>query len=140
MEKQHSHSKSGPAERDVSCDIFIKETSDRVMIFAGGVCIADTVRSKVLTESKRPPVHYVPKADVKMAYLDSSTHGSVCSYKGNCSYFDIVVGGVRMSNVVWSYVNPKTTAASIAGYLAFMESKGAGDGVTIEINASPAVS
>jgi len=140
MPEQKSATDGGGAPNGVVEVIFIRDTLERVMVYAKGVCIADTVRSKVLTDAKHPPVHYIPRSDVKMKFLQSSTHGSVCPFKGDCAYFDVAIEDVRMRNVAWSYPQPKTVAAEIAGYLAFSERKGGvgADDVRIDVFAPAA--
>ncbi|MGB2078462.1 MAG: DUF427 domain-containing protein, partial [Vibrio sp.] len=43
-------------------------------------------------------------------------------WKGEASYFDIVVDGKTNAAAAWSYVDPKEKAQSIQGYIAFYPS------------------
>ena len=40
-------------------------------------------------------------------------------YKGDCSYFSILLGGERSVNAVWSYEAPYAAVTAIKDYLAF---------------------
>jgi uncharacterized protein (DUF427 family) len=62
---------------------------------------------------------YFPRKDVDASFLVSATRTSVCGWKGNCNYFDVVVDGKTNANAAWVYENPFAAAAPIKGYVAF---------------------
>lgn len=63
--------------------------------------------------------HYFPPHAVKLElFADSSTH-TVCSWKGDCRYYDVVVDGQTNHDAAWYYPEPKEAAKKIAGYIAF---------------------
>ena len=70
-------------------------------------------------------VYFPPAAVERRFFHDSATH-SVCSWKGDCSYYDVVVGGKTNKDAAWYYPAPKPQAKNIAGYVAFWK------GVTVE--------
>ena len=43
----------------------------------------------------------------------------MCSWKGDCDYFDVVVDGKINASEAWVYNAPKSAAATIKGYVAF---------------------
>ncbi|MEZ5243780.1 MAG: DUF427 domain-containing protein [Acidimicrobiales bacterium] len=47
---------------------------------------------------------------------DRSTH---CPWKGDASYWDLEVDGVRAADAAWYYPNPKAGAEAVAGRVAF---------------------
>jgi uncharacterized protein (DUF427 family) len=113
-----------PADRPVwipgpDHPITIKRNLNRVVVSAGGRVIADTANALTLREAGYPPVQYIPREDVDMALLEPSTHQTYCPYKGDCSYFNIATGDVRLENAVWSYETPFPAVSSIGGHLAF---------------------
>jgi hypothetical protein len=56
--------------------------------------IADTTRAFRVLETSHPPTYYIPKEDVKMEHLSSSSAGgSSCEWKGRASYWDASAGG-----------------------------------------------
>jgi len=62
---------------------------------------------------------YFPPQDIKKDFFKGSTQTSVCSWKGDCNYFDVVVDGKTNASAAWVYNNPKAAAAPIKGYVAF---------------------
>ncbi|HXM19583.1 MAG TPA: DUF427 domain-containing protein [Candidatus Tumulicola sp.] len=99
--------------------IAIEPTPGRVVVRMNGRVIADSNAGLELCEADYPAVQYVPRKDVNMSLLERSTHVTYCPYKGDCSYFDIVIGGLRSKNAVWTYENPFPAVAAIRGHLAF---------------------
>jgi uncharacterized protein (DUF427 family) len=63
--------------------------------------------------------HYFPRASVNMALLESSSHTSVCPWKGTANYYSLVVDGERNENAAWYYAEPKDAARQIKGHVAF---------------------
>lgn len=96
---------------------------DRVRVVFCGHIIADTTRALELSETHHPPVQYIPRGDVDMTALQSTTHATHCPHKGGASYFSIVVAEHTSENAVWSYERPLAAVESIAGHLAFYAAK-----------------
>jgi uncharacterized protein (DUF427 family) len=62
---------------------------------------------------------YFPPDAVRREHLrDSATH-TVCGWKGNASYYDVVVDGKTNADAAWYYPEPMDAAASIRGHVAF---------------------
>lgn len=78
---------------------------------------------QVLAESDATIVvegnHYFPSDTVRMKFLQPSETRTVCSWKGACSYYDVVVDGMVNPDAAWYYPEPKDAAKKIAGYIAF---------------------
>ena len=70
--------------------------------------------------------HYFPAESVKREHLAPSDTHTTCGWKGEASYYDVVVGDARNTDAAWFYPEPKSAAAEIAGHVAFWK------GVTIE--------
>lgn len=69
---------------------------------------------------------YFPPDAVCRDYLrDSQTH-TTCGWKGEASYYHVVVDGKTNPDAAWYYAAPKDAARQIAGYIAFWR------GVTVE--------
>lgn len=77
----------------------------------------------VIAESDRTVVvegnHYFPEEDVHMDYLKSSQLKSTCPWKGEASYYHVVVGDQESEDAAWYYAEPKEEAARIKGLIAF---------------------
>lgn len=70
--------------------------------------------------------HYFPPTSVNMNFLVESTKRTVCGWKGEAHYHDVVVGTDTAGNAVWHYPETKAKADNIKGYFAFW------NGVTVE--------
>lgn len=63
--------------------------------------------------------HYFPAEGIDREYVrESGTHSS-CPWKGEASYYDVVVDGETNRDAAWYYPQPKDAAANIAGHVAF---------------------
>jgi uncharacterized protein (DUF427 family) len=114
--------------------ITIQPSPDRVVVKFGGAVIADTNRALTLREASYPPVHYIPRADVRMELLQKTEHHSHCPYKGEAAYFTIAVGDRTAKDAIWTYEKPFDAVHQIAEHLAFypdrvdsIEIEGAGE-------------
>ena len=63
--------------------------------------------------------HYFPRDSVNSAFLEDSTHSSVCPWKGQAGYYTLVVEGQRNRDAAWFYAQPKSDAAHIRDHVAF---------------------
>ena len=77
----------------------------------------------VLAESDRCEVvernYYFPPESITRQYFQESDKHTTCSWKGEASYYDIVVGGQVNKDAAWYYPTPKEAAKQIQGYVAF---------------------
>lgn len=62
---------------------------------------------------------YFPAKSLNGAYLNPSSHSTVCPWKGTASYYTLQVDGKLNLNAVWYYADPKAAAAEIKGRVAF---------------------
>ena len=63
--------------------------------------------------------HYFPREAIRQEYFqDSNTH-TTCPWKGEASYFSVVVNGETNKDAAWYYPNPKPAAAEIKDRVAF---------------------
>ena len=86
---------------------------------------------QVLAESNNTVIvdrkHYFPIEDVKTEFLENSQTHTVCSWKGEASYYSVVVDGKKNEDAAWYYPNTKEKAKNIQGYVAFWR------GVKVEV-------
>ena len=82
-----------------------------------------TWNGAVLAESEETVVmegnHYFPPASIHESYFRPSEQHTVCGWKGQASYYNIVVDGEENTGAAWSYPEPLPAANEIAGYIAF---------------------
>jgi uncharacterized protein (DUF427 family) len=78
---------------------------------------------KVIAESTDTVVvegnHYFPPESLKKEYVQSSSHTSVCPWKGLASYYTLNVDGKTNTDAAWYYPEPKSAAQQIKGRVAF---------------------
>ena len=70
--------------------------------------------------------HYFAPESVKQEFLQPSSKHTTCPWKGEASYYDVVVNGEVNSDAAWYYPDPKPAAAEIKDRIAFWR------GVTVE--------
>jgi uncharacterized protein (DUF427 family) len=82
-----------------------------------------TWNGAVLSESDDTVVvegnHYFPPDALNREYFAASDHHSVCAWKGQASYHDIVVEGKVNRAAAWYYPDPRPAADAIRGRVAF---------------------
>jgi uncharacterized protein (DUF427 family) len=99
--------------------ISVTPNRNRIRVFLGGEVVADTVEALTLAEASYPLVHYIPRKDAAMQFLERTDHVTHCPYKGDAHYFSIKAGPKLSENAVWTYEQPFPAVAGIEGYLAF---------------------
>lgn len=77
----------------------------------------------VLAESDDTKVvegnHYFPPSSLHREHFEESAHQTTCPWKGEASYYDIVIHGDRNANAAWYYPEPKEAAQQIKDHVAF---------------------
>lgn len=62
---------------------------------------------------------YFPPDTVSREYLRESGTHTTCPWKGQASYYDLVVDGEVNRDAAWYYPSASTAAKKIEGYIAF---------------------
>ena len=84
-----------------------------------GHVIADSDDALILQEGAYPPVVYFPREDVAMEYMARTERSTHCPYKGDASYYTVLLNGHIAENAVWTYEEPYPAMKLIEGRLAF---------------------
>ena len=63
--------------------------------------------------------HYFPADSVNSEFLRPSESHTTCPWKGEASYYDVVVGDDINRDAAWYYPDPKPAAKEIIGHIAF---------------------
>jgi uncharacterized protein (DUF427 family) len=63
--------------------------------------------------------HYFPESSLKREYVTFSNHKTSCAWKGQASYYSLIVNGVMLTDAVWYYPDPKPEAEMVRGRVAF---------------------
>ena len=82
-----------------------------------------TWRETLIAESNETVVvegnHYFPASALKTEHFQPSNKHTTCPWKGEASYYDVVVNGEVNKDAAWYYPEPKPAASNIAGRVAF---------------------
>ena len=80
-------------------------------------------RDQVLAESHDTVVvennHYFPESSLRKEFFVASDTATHCPWKGQASYYSIVVNGAENKDAAWYYPAPKDAAQQIKGRVAF---------------------
>ena len=94
-------------------------TTAHVLITHGGAVVADTRAAVRTLETSHPPSYYIPPSDIPPGRVRRAGGGSFCEWKGQAVYWDVVIDGVVMPRVAWSYPNPTPLFERLRDHLAF---------------------
>jgi len=97
----------------------IRPEPREVTVVLGGAEIARSTRAVKVCETAGPPVVYIPPEDVIEGALVPAGGRTLCEWKGNATYFDVVAEGGRAHAAAWTYPKPTPPFASIKDWLAF---------------------
>ncbi|PWJ58802.1 nucleotidyltransferase-like protein [Dyadobacter jejuensis] len=80
-------------------------------------------KDEVIAESNETIVvennHYFPRESVKDIFLATSDTHTVCPWKGEAHYYDVVVHGEINADAAWYYPMPSEKAIQIKDHIAF---------------------
>jgi len=79
-----------------------------------GITLAESDRTIVVEGN-----HYFPPDAVNREHFQPSETHTICSWKGEASYFTVAVDGQTNPDAAWFYPSPKPEAAEIKNYVAF---------------------
>lgn len=63
--------------------------------------------------------HYFPESALKKEYVTFSNHKTSCAWKGQASYYSLLINGEMLTDAVWYYPDPKPEAELVRGRVAF---------------------
>jgi uncharacterized protein (DUF427 family) len=97
----------------------VEPSTRRIRVVLGDVTVADTSRAFRVLETSHPPGYYIPPEDVLNEYLRPSRRRTYCEFKGQASYYDLVVGARVVRDAAWYYPDPAPGYEVIRDHLAF---------------------
>jgi uncharacterized protein (DUF427 family) len=103
--------------------ITIAANPKRIQVRYNGHVIVDTKAALTLQEANYPPVLYFPREDAFMEYMSRTEKHTHCPYKGEASYYTLLMDGRFAEDAVWSYEDPYPAMDLIRGRLAFYPDK-----------------
>ncbi|MGZ5367834.1 MAG: DUF427 domain-containing protein [Aeromicrobium sp.] len=96
----------------------IEPSDERIVIELGGHVIADSTRSLRVCETSHPPTYYLPTEAFVEGVLRPATGTSLCEWKGEASYFDLVTPERIASRAAWTYPEPRRRFAALDDHVA----------------------
>ncbi|MBB3749477.1 uncharacterized protein (DUF427 family) [Mycolicibacterium sp. BK634] len=91
-----------------------------ITVELGGRVIASTTRSWRVLETSHPPTYYLPRTAFEAGALRGAPGASMCEWKGQARYYDLVAGDVVAVGAAWTYPRPTPAFAEITGAIAVM--------------------
>jgi len=79
-----------------------------------GATLADSAQTVVVEGN-----HYFPRDSIKTEHFRRSETHTTCHWKGEASYYDVVVDGKTNKDAAWYYPNPSEAAKQIKDHVAF---------------------
>lgn len=91
-------------------------------VLLGGAIVADSSAALRVLETHHAPTYYLPMSDVQ-AVLVPAPGRSFCEWKGAAQYWTVETPSARAVAAAWSYPNPSSRFAALAGHVAFYAGK-----------------
>ena len=105
--------------RDPHTRVDVLGSSRHVVVSVDGQVVADSGQPRILFETGLPPRYYLPLSDVRLDLLRPSATTSHCPYKGEASYWSLVLGDKTYEDLVWIYRYPLPESQKVAGLACF---------------------
>lgn len=99
----------------------VEPSTEHVVVEHAGRRIVDTRRSLRVLETSHPPTYYVPRDDIADGVLQPARSGarSLCEFKGQAHYVDLVLTDARVADVGWFYPRPTPGFEVLRDHVAF---------------------
>lgn len=91
---------------------------EQVQVRFGAAVIAETDAAWCALETSHPPTYYLPRSAFAPGVLRPTQGTSLCEWKGEATYFDVVVGEQQASRAAWTYAQASGEAAMIRDHVA----------------------
>ena len=93
--------------------------SAHVVIEHRGLRVVETRQAIRVVETSHPPTYCIPRADIRAGALRPAPGRSLCEWKGEAVYWDVVLGDEILSRVGWSYPRATEPFAALRDHVAF---------------------
>jgi len=99
------------------------QSSRHVKVILAGEVVAESTRPVLLFETGLPIRYYLPKLDVNMKLLETSSKVTRCPYKGEANHYSMRVGNKLFKDIIWYYLSPLKEVSEIKNMLAFYQER-----------------
>lgn len=99
--------------------ITVRQLPGTYVVRAGGAVLAESTAAMELSEGNLPPVIFLPRADIAMAFLEPSPTRSSAGAKGEAEFYTIFAKSGPIADAAWSFPAPGEAFQRIAGLIAF---------------------
>ena len=96
----------------------VEPSTEHVVVEHAGVVVADTTSSYRVLETSHPPTYYLPHEAFAPGVLRPAEGRSWCEWKGQASYFDLVVADEVVPGAAWTYADPSRGFEAIRDHVA----------------------
>ncbi|MDS1271233.1 DUF427 domain-containing protein [Lipingzhangella sp. LS1_29] len=94
-----------------------------VRVCHGEHTVALSSRPLLLSETGLPNRYYIPVDDVDPALFTASRTRTRCPYKGEATYWNLLVNGREIPDAAWSYPHPLPDGPDIAGHVCLLHAE-----------------
>ncbi len=94
-------------------------TARHILIRHEGTVIANSRAAWRTLETSHPPTYYIPQGDIAMDRLRPNPARSICEWKGQAVYWDVILGAAHIEGAGWSYPAPTPAFTGIRDHIAF---------------------
>lgn len=109
--------------RDPYSRVDILASSRHVRVELDGVTLAESHAPRLLFETSLPTRYYLPLSHLRTELLRPTATVTHCPYKGDATYWSIVVGDKTYEDLVWMYRKPVPESQKVAGVACFFNEK-----------------
>lgn len=99
--------------------VTVTPSAFHVEISVNGTTVATSERPLLLQETGLPTRYYLPRRDVRMDLFQGTNFHTTCPFKGEASYWTLLLDGEQFDGIAWSYEHPIPGVAAIEGHLCF---------------------
>ncbi|KAI5205056.1 DUF427-domain-containing protein [Aureobasidium subglaciale] len=101
----------------------ILQSTRGVRVVVDGKTIAETKTCMQLYETGLPVRYYMPLTAIDTSILRPSDTVTACPYKGEASYYNVVIGDKLHKDIIWYYNHPIVECAAITSLCCFYNEK-----------------
>jgi uncharacterized protein (DUF427 family) len=98
----------------------LEPVTETIIVVLGGVTIVTAPTSFRVLETSHPPSYYIPTRYFTPGSLTPArgAGSSLCEWKGQATYYDLIGGGRTAPRAAWGYSEPTPAFAAIADCVA----------------------